>query len=159
MKSTWGWQPGRTEGIWRYGPLWLKPFAAAVPYLTVIILLVMFWLVSGSYSLTGGLLFDLPESGVAEAEASELVALVMPVKQDTLVFFDDSRYSMDDDFSRAAFGTHLAERLARVESKTLTVLADRRVTGGEIARIASLARVSGALRVFFATRHDRENAE
>ena len=150
--SPWGWQPVRSEGIWRHGPLWFKPFSAAIPWLTVLLLLAMLWLVGGTLTRQEGILFDLPAANASDGEPTSLVALVMPMPHDTLVFFDDARYSMSDGVSSSSFAKHLAERLQKVTPKTLLVLADRRVSSGEIARIAATARSSGAERLLLATR-------
>ena len=76
--TSWGWTPERTAGIWRHGASWLRPFAAAAPYLTVLLLLLMLYVVGGTLASARGVLFDLPEAGLGEGEATELVALVIP---------------------------------------------------------------------------------
>jgi len=155
--SQWKWTPERTQGIWRYGAAWLKPFIAAAPWITVLVLLLMLHTVAGALYTSKGILFDLPDSsGLDEGERSSLVALVMPMphkasaRGDTLVFFDDSRYSMGDDSSVAAFAEHLSDRVAKTGRKTLLVLADRRIVAGDLMRIAALAKRSGATGVMFA---------
>ena len=151
---SWGWRPGRTEGIWRHGLPAMRPLVAAAPWLTVMLLLVMFHLLDGELVAAKGVLFDLPDSGVAEGEASGLVALVLPMHHETLVFFDDSRYMLSDDASAAAFLRHLSERAARTDRKTMLVLADRRVAGGELMKMASIARRSGLDKVLFAEKRE-----
>jgi biopolymer transport protein ExbD len=74
----------------------------------------------------------------------------MPLRHETLVFFDDSRYMLSDASSLSALEERLSERVSRTERKTLLVLADRRVNGGELMEIASLAKRSGAEKVLFA---------
>lgn len=148
--SPWGWQPERAQGIWRYGAGWVRPLAAAVPWITVVLLLLMFYLMGGAFTSAEGVLFDLPDAGPSEGEPTELVALVMPMPHETLVFFDDARYMMGDGASVAVLKGHLTERLARAKRKTLLVLADRRVAGGELMRLAAVAKESGADRILFA---------
>ena len=149
--SPWKWTPERTQGIWRHGPVWLKPFAVAVPWLTVILLLLMLHMVGGTFVSERGILFDLPDSsGLDEGESASLVALVMPMPHETLVFFDDARYTMGDEASVAAFGSHLENRAAKSERKTLLVLADRRVATGELMKLSAIARRSGLERILFA---------
>ncbi len=150
--SPWGWSPERTQGIWRYGAPWMRPFAAAVPWLTIGLLLLMMHFVGGTFTSAKGVLFDLPEAGLAEGEATELVALVMPMPHETLVFFDDSRYVLGDASSAAALREHLAERLGRTANRTMLVLADRRVSGGELMKFATIARKGGVSKVLFAER-------
>lgn len=157
--SLWGWKPERTLGIWRHGALWTRPFVAAAPCLTVLTLLAMFYFIGGKLTSEKGILFDLPEGGVTDGEATEMVALVLPMPHETLVFFDDSRYVLGDDASARSLGENLSERARRSVSKTLMVLADRRVTGGELMKLAELARASGASRVLFAEKTAEEPVE
>lgn len=148
--SPWRWTPERSLGIWRHGAAWLKPIVAAAPYLTVGLLLLQLRVVSGTLTAAEGTLFDLPAAVSGDAVGESPVALMMPMPRETLVFFDDTRYLMGEDASRRALGEQLAERFARRAEKTLLVLADRRVAGGELMRLAALAKANGVARVLFA---------
>ena len=151
--SAWGWRPERAKGIWRHGAGWLRPIVAAAPYLTVGLLLLLFHFVGGTLTASKGLLFDLPADGAAaDGIQTDLVAMVMPMRHDTVVFFDDSRYLLSEASSLSSLGEHLSERTRRNKSTTLLVLADRRVPGGELMSLASLARRSGVRQVLFAER-------
>lgn len=154
--SPWGWSPERTEGVWRYGAKWMKPFVAAVPWLTVGLLVMMLYMVGGTFTSSKGVLFDLPEGGLENGEATGLVALIMPTEHETLVFFDDSRYLLDDSASATSLSEHLAESVRRSGDKTLLVLADRRVSGGELMRFASIAKMGGVAKVLFAEKHQEK---
>ena len=153
---SWGWKPARTEGIWRHGLPAIRPLVAAAPWLAVALILAMFNLLEGALVSSKGVLFDLPDPGIAEGEAAGLVALVLPMHSETLVFFDDSRYMLSDDVSSAAFLRHLSERAARTDKKTMLVLADRRVAGGELMKMAAIARRSGLEKVLFAEKREAE---
>jgi biopolymer transport protein ExbD len=146
----WEWMPERTQGIWRHGAPCLKPLAAAAPFLSVLLLVLQFHLSGGTFTTAKGVLFDLPAPGIAEGESTDLTALMMAMPLKTLVFFDDSRYILGDDASVKAFGEHLAERIGKTENKTLLVLADRRVEGGELMKFAAVVRRHGVSRVLFA---------
>ena len=149
--TAWGWRPERTKGIWRHGAGWLRPLVAASPYLTVGLLVLMFHLVGGTLTASKGLLFDLPEGGKAtDAALTDLVALVMPMRHDIVVFFDDARYLLSSASSVKALGEHLAERTGRGGQHTILVLADRRVSGGDLMKFADVARQNGARRILFA---------
>lgn len=149
--TTWGWRPERTKGIWRYGAGWTRPIVAAAPYLTVGLLVLMFYLIGGTLTSAKGVLFDLPEGGrPADGELTDLVALVMPLRHDAVVFFDDARYFLTDAASLKSLGEHLAERLSRSEKKTLLVLADKRIASGDLLQFAAVVRRSGAARILFA---------
>jgi hypothetical protein len=60
--SQWNWKPERTQGVWRTGPVWLRPFLSAVPWITVLLLVLMFHIVGGTLTSFEGVLFDLPDS-------------------------------------------------------------------------------------------------
>ena len=145
----WGWQPKRAQGIWRHGAEWMRPFVSAVPYVTVGLLLLMFHVIGGTLTLTKGILFDLPANGIGEGEVTDMVAMVMPMRHETILFFDDSRYILNDVASVRAFGEHLAERTGN-SNKTLLVLADSRVAGGDLMKLAGIARSNGVAKILFA---------
>ena len=146
--SPWGWKPERSLGIWRHGAAWLRPFAAAAPWLSVVLLVLLLHVVSGTLTAAEGTLFDLPSAAPTDAVLGEApVALVMPVPRETLVFFDDTRYLLGEDASVRALGEQLATRFARASRKTLLVLADRRVAAGELMRLVALAKANGVERV------------
>lgn len=157
--SSWGWNTDRA-GLRRPVVLaWLRPFSSAVPWITVGLLLLMLYMISGTYTSAQGLLFDLPGAAeVTDGERGRLVALVMPSSQATLIFFDDARFVLGDDASLGEFGKQLEER-ARSGEKALLVLADRRVAGGELMTLASIARQSGIARILFAERKETDRME
>jgi len=150
--SPWGWSPERTRGIWRHGPLWLKPLVSLSPLATAVLCLMTMYVVGNSQTMAKGVLFDLPEAACLAGVPTPLVAVVVPIKNETAVFFDDARYLVDDRASIALLGSHLAERTARLQQKTLLVLADRRVPCGDLSRLASVARAGGIDRLLFANK-------
>ncbi len=158
MKTPWNWTPERTLGIWRHGAPWLRPVAAAAPYVTVVLLLLMLHIAGGALAAAKGVLFDLPDAGLVDGAATKLVALMLPRDHETLVFFDDSRYVLADETSLRALGENLSARTERDESKTLLVLADRRVSGGDLMKFAAVARRNGVARILFAGKSE-ESAE
>lgn len=151
--TPWGWSAERAARG-RFGGLqWLHPFAAAVPWITVGLLMMMMHVVGGATTSREGVLFDLPDAGFADGVDTKLVALVIPMPKEprkTLVFFDDARFTIGDDVSLAAFAGQLAERTAKTDNRTLLVLADRRVSGGDLMKFAAVARKSGVERILFA---------
>lgn len=148
--SEWGWTPERHLGIWRYGAGWLRPLMAAVPYLTVGLLLLMLYFVSGTMASSKGVLFDLPSGDFPDAEKTELVVLVMPVSHETTVFFDDSRYQLGDEVSMRSFQENLTEALERSGDKSLLLLVDRRISAGQLIELTALTKQSGAVKVLVA---------
>ena len=154
--NSWQWSSARDDGIWRHGAPWARPLFAAVPWLTLLVLCMLFWMVGGTLTSSKGVLFDLPAAGLGDGEATDMVALVMPVERETMVFFDDSRFMLGDASSAQAFAEQLAERSSRTGRKTLLVLADRRVVGGDLMKFAAIARKSGVDRVLFAEKRLEE---
>ena len=148
--SQWGWTPARNLGIWRYGAGWSRPIAAAIPCLTVCLLLIMMHMIGGTMTSYRGVLFDLPEGALSDGEASELVALVMPVQHETMIVFDDARYLLGDAASMRSFGEDLSGSVERRTGKSLLILADRRVSTGHLMEIVSAAKRSGVGKVLLA---------
>ena len=159
MNSPWGWRREVRRGIWRYGSNRMRSFSAAVPWITAGLMLLMMHFISGTLTREKGVVFELPGYSLDDGEAADMVALVMPTDRETLVFFDDARYLLGDGSSMASFGRHLAERSGRVKRRTLLVMADCRVTGGELMRLAEIARQSGLDKVLFAEKRREGRAE
>ena len=152
--SQWGWTPARNLGIWRYGAGWSRPIVAAIPYLTVCLLLIMMHMIGGTMTSCRGVLFDLPDGALSDGEASELVALVMPVQHETMIVFDDARYLLGDAASMRSFGEDLSGSVERRTGKSLLILADRRVSTGHLMEIVSAAKRSGVGKVLLAGKRE-----
>ena len=152
--SQWDWTPARNLGIWRYGAGWFRPFAAAVPYLTVALLLLMMQMVGGTLTASRGVLFDLPDGELGDGTTSELVALVMPVQHETMVVFDDARYLLDDAASMRSFSKDVADEAEFREDKALLILADRRVSTGHLMEVVSAAKRGGVSKVLLAGKRE-----
>lgn len=150
MTTSFGWTPERSQGIWRHGAPCLRPFVAAAPWITVALLLVLFHLIGGTLVTDKGALFDLPDTGLADGEVTGPVALIVRVPQDTLVYFDDSRYTLGDVASAAALADNLSEAVASSSRKTILALADRNIAAGDLMKFTALARKSGVKKVLFA---------
>lgn len=146
----WGWKSESAEGIWRHGARWLRPIVAITPFVTIILLLLMLYFAGNALTISKGVLFELPAGDGADGEATELVAIAMPLKHDTVVFFDDARYVLGDAASERSLSEHLADRLGRTANKTLLLMADGRVPGGELMRFSDIARKGGVSKLLFA---------
>ena len=151
--SQWGWTPAHKFGIWRYGAGWFRPLAAAVPYLTVALLMLMMHMVAGTLTACKGVLFDLPDGNFTEGDGSGPVALVMPVQRETMVIFDDVRYLLGDAVSMRSFSENLADDAGRFKGKSLLILADRRVSTGHLMEVVSAAKRGGVQRILLAGQH------
>ena len=151
--SQWGWTPARNLGVWRYGAGWIRPIAAAIPYLTVGLLLLMMQMIGGTLTAYRGVLFDLPDGEFADGDSQGMVALVMPVQRETMVVFDDVRYLLGDAASMRSFAESLADSTERREGKSLLILADRRVSTGHLMEVVSAAKRGGVNRILLAGKH------
>ena len=156
--SQWGWTPARNLGIWRYGAGWSRPIAAAIPCLTICLLLIMMHMVGGTLTSCRGVLFELPDGVPSDGEVSELVALVMPVQHETMIVFDDARYLLGDAASMRSFAEDLSGGAERRAGKTLLILADKRVSTGHLMEVVSAAKRSGVAKVLLADKQEG-NAE
>lgn len=125
-------------------------------------MLAVFGLAADRIALSPGTTFNLPSAPAAgeAAVAPELVALIMPVMreasslEETVVFFNDSRYVFSDSASAALFKNELIKRVAETDTSSLLLLADRRVNAGELLRLVDLARESGIKSVQIAERRE-----
>ena len=129
-QGNWGWRPRQADGIWRHGCAWTKPLFAAVPWITLTLLLALFAFIG-----------DLVLPGASAGE-------------ETLVFFDDARYSLSDESSVLTLKERLGARSLAEPSNTFLLLADRRVPAGDIIRLVGIARESGLSRVQIAERRE-----
>lgn len=137
----------------------MKNLSIISAWLSVIILSFMMWMLAGKFSRAEGLLFDLPSYGDKDGIVTDLVAIVFPSERDTLVFFDDSRYSLLDDVSLDRFRVHLSEIVGKSARPSLLVLTDKRVTADELMRLASTARRSGIEKLLMAERRIEKTVE
>lgn len=124
----------------------------AVPWITVLVLALMLYMLAGTLTRSEGVLFELPEKGLGDAAETRLVAVMFPQRHDTLVFFDDVRYVLGDSAQNGRLGEQLAEGMRKTGSKTLLILADARVPVGDMMQFASIARANGIEKLFFANK-------
>ena len=156
----WGWRPAQAEGIWRHGARWTKPLFAAVPWITLALLLVMFGLLGDTLTAAPGVVFELPAPVGRQATVPGATMLVLPSANTgesggTLVFFDDARYVLGDRQSVALLREQLLARVQEDSARaTLLVLADRRVAAGDLLQLVGIARESGIRHVQIAERRE-----
>lgn len=133
-------------------PGWMAPLAAAAPWLTVAILFASMVLVSGALVREEGTLFSLPQSSLRDTADVSAAAVAMYSPRGTLLFFDDTRYVLSDDAQTGIFVSQLAARMETSPAATLLVMADERIPGGDLMRIAALAKKGKAGKILFASR-------
>ena len=156
----WGWSEKRNASR-RPGGDWLRPISMSAPWLTVGLAVMMMSFLSGTFSAAKGLLFELPSADGGDTVSSGAVALVMRMSGETLVFFDDARYILDDPASLASFVEELKRVLSSSRSRNgeLLALADKSVSCEELFKCAEAAKKGGANKVLFATRNANQAEE
>jgi len=157
--SGWGWRISAARARSSVGTSGLHAFFVIVPFVTVGLLLLMLHIIGGTVTTARGVLFDLPAAGVGDEAVTQSVALIVPMRHETHVFFDDSRYVLGSEASMRSLGERLTERFAHSEGKSLLVLADRRVSCGDLMEFVARARQSGVEKVLVAEKNAQEAVE
>ncbi len=141
-------------------PAWLRSLSQMAPWLTLVLLVVMFVFLQGALAPVPTVAFDLPDSTVADSAQPGLVALLLPGDVEggqtdgTLIFFDDARYVLSDPAGVEEFSGRLGERAVETKCGTLTLLADRRVPTGDVMQVMSIARSRQLSNVQLAEKRD-----
>lgn len=154
-RESWSRQIRRHRNVYRFGGDWARTLLAAVPWINAVILIVMLLAVHGQLTITPGVAFDLPRAPLREGvnARQELTALMIEVERDapggeeTLIFFDDDRFSAQDEDQMAMLSERLKDRMALGRSRELLLLADKRVPHGDVLRFVNIAREAGMTRV------------
>ncbi|MDR2850219.1 MAG: hypothetical protein LBW77_06740 [Verrucomicrobiota bacterium] len=152
-RESWSMQVRRHRTVYRFGGVWAQALLVAVPWVNALILIVVLLAVHGQLAITPGVVFDLPRAPLREGSRPGLTALMVVVARDapggeeTLIFFDDDRYSAQDEDQVALLSDRLKSRMALGRTRELLLLADRRVPHGDVIRFVNVAREAGVLRV------------
>ena len=139
---------------------WFRYLSQTAPWLTVLMIAVLFVFLQGVLAPVPSLLFDLPEKGAADSAQPGLVALMIPgdlegpEAEGTLLYFDDARYVMTDPASMEEFSGRLGERAIETKCAVLTLMADRRVPAGDVMKVRALAKAARLLHVQLAEKRD-----
>lgn len=160
--NDWGWRERRTPGMRDFVQRGLRPLAAAVPWVTVGLLFMTIVMVGGTFTAERGALFALPDTGVDDVADAMAVSLLIPTDKGTLVFFDDTRYLLDDETQMDSFRAALSEKAARIaegEDAALLAMADWRIMGRDLLKFAAIAKRAGVRRVLFAERQGNGGLE
>ena len=159
-EGKWRWRAESDAGVWAHGARWARPLSASAPWLSLALLVAIFGIVSRETTMSRGTVFDLPASAATDADDPGLTAFVMPVPRDagggeeTLVFFDDARFTPADSVSAANLQSRISARASDAHSGNLLVIADRRVPAGDLMKLMALARKAGLRHVQIAERRE-----
>ena len=141
-------------------PAWLRFLSQTAPWLTLVLLVVMFIFLQSVLAPAPAVGFELPDPGAADSAQPGLVALLLPgdveggQTEGTLVFFDDARYVLSDPAGAEEFSGRLGERAAETKCGTLTLLTDKRVPTGDVMQVMAIARSRRLSNVQLAEKRD-----
>ncbi len=148
-----GIQLRRHRSIYRFGGAWAQSLLAAIPWVNAVILIAVLLAVHGRLVISPGMVFDLPRAPLREGLHQGLTALMIQVDRDTpggsesLIFFDDERYSTQDEDQMTILLDRLKNRVTVGTRRELLLLADKRVPHGDVMRFVNAARAAGVQRV------------
>jgi biopolymer transport protein ExbD len=153
QREGWSKMVRRHRTVYRFGGAWAHALLSMVPWVNGVIIVVMVLMVNHRMVISPGVVFDLPRATFREGMYVGLTALMITVARDTpggeetLVFFDDDRYSTQDAEQMSALAERVQSRVALVARKELLLLADRRVPHGDVVRFVNAVRQAGVQRV------------
>ena len=153
QQESWSQRVRRLRDIYRFGGPWARAWLVSAPWINAGLIALLLLAVHQRMLVTPGVLFDLPAAPVREGVESSLAALMIPMLregvggEETLVFFDDERYRMQDEEQRAALAASLRRRLSLGARRELLLLADKRIAHGDVMAFVHMAREAGAQRI------------
>jgi len=152
-KISWGALVRRHRSIFRFGGPWAQAIVLAIPWVNALVIIVLLFAVNQRMVVSPGVVFDLPKTELREGTHVGLTALMISVARDapggeeTLIFFDDDRYSAQDAEQMAVLSERVKSRVVLNARKELLLLADKRVPHGDVMRFVSAMRKAGVPRV------------
>lgn len=141
------------RSVYRFGGQMTRTLLAAVPWINFLIILLLLMVVHGHLMIVPGMVFELPEAPLRGGSRVGLTALMIAVTrgsgdgEETLVFFDDDRYVIQDEAQVAVLKERLKSHMIRSTSRELLLMADKRIAHGDVLKFIHTARESGVLRV------------
>jgi len=152
-RESWSKLVRRHRSIYRFGGVWAQILLSSVPWINAIIIVVLLLTVNRRMVVSPGVVFDLPHAALREGTHESLTALMISVTRDvpggdeTLIFFDDDRYSAQDADQMALLSERIKSRVARRTPRDMLLLADKRVPHGDVMKFVNVMRQAGVQRV------------
>ena len=137
----------------RFGGVWAQGMLMAIPWVNVIILVAVLLVVNSRIAITAGVVFELPSAPLHEGSQSGLTVLMFSVSretqagEETLVFFDDERYLIQDEEQIARLANRISASISIERHDDVLLLADKRVPHGDVMQFVNIARKAGAKRI------------
>ena len=114
------------------------------PWVDVVLLIVLFFIVNSAFVLRPGISMELPVSPMMDGARYD--AMVVTVAQDNMVFFNDEKASLD------GLAPMLEEAAQMRPEASLVIEADARVQNKTLVSIYNMAAAAGFRQVKLATR-------
>lgn len=141
------------RGVYRFGGPWAQAIIFSVPWINMLILILLLFLYHQRLAISPGIVFDLPSAPLREGSHTGLTALMFAVthesmvQEEALVFFDDARYMVQDDEQMASLAEQIRLRMKSSDDRDFLLLADKRVSHGDIMRFVTILRNAGVSKV------------
>jgi len=118
------------------------------PWLDLLLILLLFFLVESRIVLCPGVVMKLPEGTFAGGVPSGLPLIVQCVdgqegRCEEIAFIDDERYEMSSQNHMDALEARLEEQHGHKSDVAVTIYADESVRHGTITRLTEMARAAG----------------
>lgn len=152
-KLSWSRSIRKQRTVYRFGSVWAQAFLIAVPWINVLLVFGLLFAVHNRMVINPGVVMDLPREPLREGTYTGMTALMITVtgdtagQEETLVFLDDERYLLQDGDQMGMFADRVKSRIAAGLKPELLLLADRRVSHGDVIRLVNAAREAGIERV------------
>lgn len=137
----------------RFGRSWFQNITSGIPWIDAVIIIMLLLVVNNRLTIVPGMIFELPSAPLRGGTHSGLTAVMIPVVQDvsagseTLIFFDDERFSMKDEDLSERLTSKVRERIQASSSHDLLLLADKKIPHGDVIRFVNIVREAGVNRV------------
>ncbi|MDA3925449.1 MAG: biopolymer transporter ExbD [Kiritimatiellae bacterium] len=154
QKESWGDMIKRRRFIHsRFGNRRYQNFSGGIPWIDAIIIIVLLLAVNNRLTIVPGMVFELPSAPLRGGTHDTLTAVMVPVVEDirrgseTLVFFDDERFSMNDEELLRHLSDKVRNRIQASSNHDLVLLADKNIPHGDVIRFVNIVREAGIRRV------------
>lgn len=132
-------------------------FVQIVPWLTLLVVLALFFSVWHRVAVVPGIHFSLPAGAFVEGSAGSANLVLLRAAHPapaTLAFFNDVRFSLTNGTDAARLQKDISASLDRGQGGTLLLLADREVPHGDVMAAVGIARMAGVREVNVAVKPD-----
>ncbi len=133
----------RSKGFMNYQKKQLTP--DLTPLIDVVFLLLIFFMVATTFDDMGGMKIELPKSEVSElTEVVDKISVILNQENELKIKITKKDGDIVIDVKKEELITKLQENLPKIESKRVSILADKGISYGEIVDVMSDIKISGA---------------